>query len=143
MLRFLFSSASISVHPCSPRLPLTSLCARCAGCGSTAVLLLLRCPSMRPASPVKFLAALLLPLLARPMKTENGSAQLAHDQFETAKACFNRQDYPGTLRLLSQVKANSPHSGAPWLLAGHCFYLQGQDQAALFHYKRARDLNPR
>jgi beta-N-acetylhexosaminidase len=97
---------------------------------------------MNPGRPV-FLAALLLPLFALPTNLRNGSPDLANEHFERARACFNRQEYFPALKLLQQARHNSPASGAPWFLAGHCLYLQGQDQAALFHYRQARDLNPR
>jgi len=90
-----------------------------------------------------FLAALLLPFFALPTNLTNGSALLANDRFESAKACFNHQEYFRALQFLHQVQANSPTSGAPWLLAGHCFYLQGQGPTALFHYRKAHSLNPK
>jgi len=90
-----------------------------------------------------FLAALLLTLFALPTNFDNGSASLANDRFESAKACFNHQEYFRALQFLHQARENSPTSGAPWLLAGHCFYLQGQGPTALFHYRKAHSLNPK
>ena len=72
----------------------------------------------------------------------NGSNFLANLQFEQAKQSFNRQDYFSAERLSNIALSNSPGSAAPWLLSGNCFYLQGQDQAALFDYSTALSADP-
>lgn len=73
----------------------------------------------------------------------NGRKTLAHRQFESAKTAFNHQEYFLAEGLANLARSNSPGSAAPWLLIGHCFYLQGQDPAALYHYSRALALDPR
>jgi beta-N-acetylhexosaminidase len=72
----------------------------------------------------------------------NGSETLAARQFDEAKACFQNQEFFQAQRLANLARINCPTSAAPWLLIGHCFYLQGQDQAALYYYSAALKLNP-
>jgi beta-N-acetylhexosaminidase len=72
----------------------------------------------------------------------NGQSLLANLQFEDAKKAFNQQDYFMAERLANLARVDSPGSAAPWLLIGNCFYLQGQDPAALYHYSVALRLNP-
>ena len=72
----------------------------------------------------------------------NGSETLAARQFDEAKACFQNQEFFQAQRLANLARINCPSSAAPWLLIGHCFYLQGQDQAALYYYSAALKLNP-
>jgi beta-N-acetylhexosaminidase len=88
------------------------------------------------------LVAFLVLFLGYAIPLSNNSRQLANGQFEAAKAAFNRQDYVSAQRLASLARLNAPDSAAPWLLIGHCFYLQGQDQAALYHYSMALKLDP-
>lgn len=72
----------------------------------------------------------------------NGQNLLANLQFEQAKTAFNRQDYFKAERLAGRAHFNSLDAAGPWLLAGNCFYLQGQDSAALFNYSMALALDP-
>ena len=72
----------------------------------------------------------------------NGREILAQRQFEAAKKCFNDLELFRAERLAYMAQSNSPLSADPWILLGHCFFLQGQDQAALYHYVRAFQLDP-
>src|SRR5581483_1957911 len=73
---------------------------------------------------------------------ENGRRLLANLQFEAAKKAFNEQDYFQAERLSNLARLNAPDSAAPYLLIGNCFYLQGQDSAAMDHYSTALKLDP-
>ncbi|HJT25113.1 MAG TPA: beta-N-acetylhexosaminidase, partial [bacterium] len=84
----------------------------------------------------------ILTLIISTSPLPNGSTLLATLQFDQAKQAFNRQDYFSAERLANIALSNSPDSAAPWLLAGNCFYLQGQDQTALFDYSMALGLDP-
>ena len=95
--------------------------------------------------PKNFLAAIPAVLLvlfpAHPLP--NGRDILAAKQFEQAKSCFQDQEFFQAQRLANLARVNSPDSAAPWLLIGHCFYLQGQDRAALYYYSTALKLDPK
>ncbi len=73
---------------------------------------------------------------------DNGRNEIAARSFEWAKTAYQRQELFRCLRYTRWVRESAPESAAPWFLAGHCFYLQRQDAAALFHYNRATALNP-
>ncbi len=92
--------------------------------------------------PILFLSALLTLYFPYAVPLSNGSRPLANLQFEDARAAFNRQDYFLAERLANLALGNAPGSAGPWLLSGNCFYLQGQDQAALFDYSMALGLDP-
>ena len=89
-----------------------------------------------------FFTFLLTVFIVVPSPLPNGSSILANLQFEGAKQAFNHQEYFLAQRLANLARVNSPGSAAPWLLTGNCFYLQGQDQAALFDYAMALRLDP-
>jgi len=86
--------------------------------------------------------SLFILLVASPSPLPNGNHFLANLQFEQAKKAFNRQDYFLAERLATLARINLPDSAAPWLLTGNCFYLQGQDQAALWYYSMALQRDP-
>src|SRR5580658_3622754 len=92
--------------------------------------------------PFLFLAAFAILFLEYTSPVEDGMRRLANRQFEAAKLAFNRQDYFLAQRLANLARVNAPDSAAPWLLIGHCFYLQDQDPAALYHYSVAVKLDP-
>jgi len=94
---------------------------------------------MKPGRLI-LLPALLLPFLHSPLP--NGSRQLANRQFEAAKRAYNKQDYLYAEKFARQASMNAPESAAPWVLLGHCRYLQGQNQAALAFYDQALRINP-
>lgn len=96
---------------------------------------------MARAFPV-FLIAILFLYFAHTSPLPNGSHLLANQQFEASKRAFNQQDYFLAERQANLAGFNSPDSAAPWLLTGNCLYLQGQDQAAWYHYARALALDP-
>ena len=89
-----------------------------------------------------FIATLFITFLQLNNPLSNGRHILALQQFEAAKQAFNRQDYATAQQLAQQALKNAPESPAPWLLIGNCYYLQGQDQAALDHYSIALKLDP-
>ncbi|HTC22293.1 MAG TPA: glycoside hydrolase family 3 N-terminal domain-containing protein, partial [bacterium] len=95
-----------------------------------------------PKRLLLILAAFLIFFFLYSHPLENGRRPLANLQFEEAKQAFNQQDYFLAERLANLARLNAPDSAAPWLLIGHCFYLQGQDRAALYHYSVALRLNP-
>jgi len=86
-------------------------------------------------------AALALWLLG-PLPLSNGQETLAQRQFETAKNCFQSQLYFAAQRWAQLAASNAPRSAAPWLLIGHCFYLEDQDNGAAFYYAKALARNP-
>jgi beta-N-acetylhexosaminidase len=86
---------------------------------------------------------LALLLLAASTPLENGRKELARRQFDLAQSYYQRQDFFQAMRAAHLASGNSPRSAAPWLLLGHCYYFQGQDAAALWHYGQAQRLNPR
>ena len=88
------------------------------------------------------LPALGLAFLLYNTPLSNGRRQLADLQFDAAKKAFNRQDYSTAHRLALSARSNVPESAAPLLLIGHCFYLQGQDQAARQYYAQALRIDP-
>lgn len=92
-----------------------------------------------------FLLTLLLAvlLLAGSTPLENGRKELARQQFDLAQSYYRRQEFHQAIRLAHLSAENSPSSAAPWVLLGHCFYFQGQDAAALWHYGQAQRLNPK
>jgi beta-N-acetylhexosaminidase len=97
---------------------------------------------MRKISQV-LLAAFLIFFFEYNPRVHNGQENLAYDQFESAKADFNKQDYYAAARMAHLASLNRPDSAGPWVLTGHCFYLLGQDQAALFHYSTALQMDPK
>jgi beta-N-acetylhexosaminidase len=79
---------------------------------------------------------------ARAVPLSNGAYFLAQMQFESAKSAFNRQDYYRAQRLPNFARENCPEAAGAWLLLGHCYYILGQDEAALFHFTRSLELDP-
>jgi beta-N-acetylhexosaminidase len=79
--------------------------------------------------------------ISKPLSNDQGL--LAKGQFETAKNCFQTQLYFPAQKWAQLAAANAPEAAAPWLLIGHCFYLQDQDKAAAFYYSKALALNPK
>lgn len=90
-----------------------------------------------------FIAALFILFFLYTTPLSNGRRQLARIQFEAAKQAFTHQEYFTATRLANLAGSNEPESSAPWLLIGHCFYLQGQDSAALHYYSMAQKLDPK
>jgi beta-N-acetylhexosaminidase len=88
------------------------------------------------------LAALAGVYFACAVPLSNGGYFLAELQFEAAKSAFNRQDYYLAQRLANQARANFSDAAGAWLLLGHCLYLQGQDQTALYYFSKALELDP-
>src|SRR5271157_1696336 len=93
-----------------------------------------------PKGLTAFVALFFLLVSTSPLP--NGQRLLANIQFEQAKNAFNKQDYFRAERLAHMAMKNAPDSAAPWLLLGHCFYLQDQDPAALYHYLVALRMDP-
>jgi beta-N-acetylhexosaminidase len=88
-----------------------------------------------------FLLACIL-LISAPPSLFNGRDGLATRQFETARNCFQNQQYFPAERWARLASTNAPDAATPWLLIGHCFYLQDQDNAAFFYYSKALALDP-
>ncbi len=95
---------------------------------------------MRKTLPAGFLALVLF--LSAPPLLFNGRDSLAARQFETARNCFQTQQYFPAERWALLAAANAPAAATPWLLIGHCFYLQDQDNAAFFYYSKAMAMDP-
>src|ERR1700735_1512355 len=91
------------------------------------------------------LAVLLASVLfiSTPPSLFNGRDGLAARQFETARNCFQNQQYFPAERWARLAATNAPDAATPWLLIGHCFYLQDQDNAAFFYYSKALALDPK
>ncbi len=106
----------------------------------------LGCSSVRMKSMNKGLlilfCSLIVTLFASPSPLPNGNHLLAELQFGQAKEAFNHQDYFQAEHLAALARINLPDSAAPWLLTGNCFYLQGQDRAALWYYSMALQRDP-
>ena len=73
---------------------------------------------------------------------DDGRKLLAKTWFDEAKAAYQRQETFKCLRYALEAHQASPGSAAPWILAGHCFYLSRQDAEALDCYNRALAINP-
>lgn len=85
---------------------------------------------------------LFFPLFLFPSLVDNGRKHLAELYFDCAKKAYARQDFPRAIRDVYLCIENAPSSGAPWFLAGAAFYLAGEDEKALFHYRQGMRRNP-